>query len=144
MSKQEKKTEANTREAIYVGRRLLQNGATAHCFLLLPEKREMLFRGIKGIFIGYTYKCGSSTMPVRPDRTEAERIDNPEWEAADALVDARNARKRAEAKIRKSTRPALRNAIAALRPLLRGMSYFDRKELITYLAEQTKRKGDEV
>lgn len=132
----------NDRKAVYIGRRLWgeRGDKVAHCFQLLPERRQMAFKGIKKVYIGYTYECAESTMPTRPTRTEDARIDNPEWEAADALVDARNARKRADAKIKANSRPAMKKAIEALKPVLIGLDYFQRRSLIEYLANISLRK----
>jgi hypothetical protein len=133
----DKKPIYNTK-AVYTGRRFGRDGKVRHRF----EKangEELNFRGIKGVCLGYTYKCSASTIAERPERTDDDRIDNPEWEAADAMVGAYNAQKRAEAKMRKEAKPALRAAVLALKPLLKGKDYFGRRALIEYLVELTRK-----
>lgn len=133
-----KKTPTNyDRKAVYTGRRL-QGNKVYQRFELLPERTEMFFSGIKGAWIGYIYKCTDSKMSSKPERTDDDRMDNAEWDAADALVDAYNAKKRAEAAIRGKQSPALKAAIVALKPLMRGLSSFSRAALIAYLAEETR------
>ncbi len=128
-----------TRRAVYTGRRL--NGKNVfQCFELLPEKKEMFFKGIRGVHLGYTYECTDSQMPVRARCVDVERIDNPEWEAADAIVDARNAEKRAASKMAATSKPNLKRALEVLRPLMRGLSYYDTRNLIEYLVIEAKKK----
>jgi hypothetical protein len=107
-----------------------------------PDGEEMYFSGIRGVHIGMTYRCGKTNIASRPELVmEVERIDNPEWDAADALIDAKRAEKRAEKKLAASTKPALKTAVSALQPLVRGMSYFDRKSLVEYLVEEAVKVG---
>jgi len=127
------------RKAVYTGRRLSSNGKVYHRFELLPERESMYFTGVVGVWLGHTYECTDDRIAKRPKMTDDPREDNAEWEAADAEVDAKNAQKRAEAKIRASTKPALKKAVEALRPLVRGKDYFARKALIEYLAELSKK-----
>jgi hypothetical protein len=141
-----KKPEYN-RRAIYVGRRkMMLQDKVAHEFLLLPELTPMQFSGrIKGVWLGYTYKCTDSSIALKPERDdEFERQDNPEWEGADAAAEAYLAERRAEAKLRRDTRPSMRAAIQALRPLVRNLAGWERSRLIDYLskaaADQNKRK----
>lgn len=129
------------REAVFVGRRVCSDGSTAWKFELLPDRKPMLFGRIKGVWIGYTYKCTDKSISGSPERTEREREKNPKWEAADALVDAKNARERAEREISKLSKKNLTAAIEAIRPLCRGLDYGELTKLITYLVtEGSKRK----
>lgn len=123
------------RKAVYTGRRL-HGEKVVQRFELLPGKREMFYRNVRGVHIGHTYACSATQMSRRPEWLNEERRDNPEWEAQDALVDEFNARKRAEAKIRALTKPALRAALEALKPLVKGMDYFARVKLVTLLVEK--------
>lgn len=127
------------RKAVYTGRRLASNGKVYHRFELLPERSDMHFTGLTGVWLGHTYECTDSKIAKRPKMTDDDREDNAEWEAADAEVDAKNAVKRAEAKVRSQTKPALKKAVEALRPLFRGKGYFERRALIEYLAELAKK-----
>lgn len=130
------------RKAVYTGRRISgPSSKIYHRFELLPERSEMFFQGVRRVYIGYTYECSADRIAQKPVKTDDERIDNPEWDAADALIDQRRAEKRAEAKIKASTRPALKAAIAALRPLMRNLGYFQRKALVEYLAEESRKKS---
>lgn len=128
------------RKAVYTGRRLFRSGSVVYRFELLPEKTEMFFSGIRGLIIGYTYACSASQMPTRPVRLEDEAIENPEWEVADALVDAEKRMKREEAKLRAKASPSVKKACEALRPLMIGKDYFSRKLLIEYLADKARAK----
>lgn len=122
-----------TRKAIYIGRRLGRGDKTLHAFLLLPDKKEIFFPRTRGVIIGHTYKCWATKMSRRPERTDDERIDNPVWDAADALVDAHNAKKRAETKARKNSSPALKAAVAALKPLVEKTNYIEQESLVRHL-----------
>lgn len=122
-------------KVVYTGRRLIEN-KIYHRFEK-PNGEAMHFRGVKRVWIGYTYKCGENNISSKPERTEDERIDNPEWDVADELVDAELKRKKAEKILEGKQSPALKNAIAALAPLCRNISYFQRRTLIEYLCEQS-------
>jgi hypothetical protein len=129
-------------KAVYTGRRVASDGKVYQRFEKIPGGNEMYFKGIKGVWLGHIYACGDGTISMRPERIRDEDpIDDPEWEAADTLVDAHNAKKRAEATVRKASKPALKAAIAALKPLCEKLDYFQRKTLITHLAMQLAPKG---
>jgi hypothetical protein len=132
------------RKAIYTGRRVLPNGQVGQRFELLPEGREMYFKSIKGVWLGHVYACGDGEIATRPERLSDGAIIKAEWEAADTLVDAHNARKRAERAVSEASKPALKAAIEALKPLCEKLDYFQRKALITHLAMQLKQKGKEI
>jgi len=71
-------------------------------------------------------------------------VDNPKWEAEDALVDIKRAKDRADAKFKKNESPTLKLAIQALNRVCDGMSFFDRRALIEYLVMEKvgwKKKG---
>ena len=125
-------------KCIYTGRRLTKDGKVYHRFESLPEREDIYYRNIRGVHIGYTYECGKNQMSTRPKRCDDERIDNPEWESNDALVDTRNMMRRADAKIKRASRPALKKAIEALQPLLKGLNIFDQANLIKYLCNEAR------
>lgn len=128
-------------KAVYTGRRLQSNGEVWHRFEK-PNGEEMYFGKTQRVYIGHTYACGKSNIARRPERDYGiERVDNPEWDAADALVDAHRARRRAEAKAKATSSPALKNASAALAPLFKGLDYFQRRYLIEYLANSLDDRG---
>ena len=127
-------------KAVYTGRRRFQNGKVVHRFQK-SNGEEMFFGGIKGVWIGFTYKCGGDSISRKPERTDDERIDNPEWDAADALIDAQNRVKRMEKRLAANTKPALKEAIDALIPLVRGLRNFDRDVLVKYLVDQAMKKA---
>ncbi len=135
MKKAIPKTEYKER-AVYTGRRLGQDGKVRQRFELLPSKQEMFFTGIKRVYIGYTYKCHSDSISVKPEMTTDPLVNNPEWDAKDALVDKYNEEKRAEAKIRNASKPALKAVIEALYPLTKNLSFSDRRKLIELLIEK--------
>ena len=141
MKKEKPETDKYKHTCVYAGRRLSQDGKRVYQRFIDSKGNEMLFKGVSGVWIGYTYKCSETQIARKPERVrDVERIDNPEWDAADALVDSHNARKRADAKIAKSTRPAMKAAIEAIRPLVRGLHHFERKALIEYLAVKSQEK----
>ncbi len=126
-------------KAVYTGRRL-SNGKVWQRFELLPEKTEMFFKGVKQVYLGYTYKCNKNSISGKPERTDDSPVHDAKWDAEDALVDAYNASRRAESKIRASTSPALKGAIQALKPLVRNISFFESRNLIDFLVQEAKRK----
>lgn len=146
MSKAEPKKEAPKEDlssltAVYTGRKLGNDGKTIFQRFIVTDGKERLFRGVKNVIPGYTYRIGKDYIATSPERVpDAAFVDNPEWEAADALVDAANAKRRAEAKIRAKAKPGVKKAIEALRPLLRGISYYDRLALVEYLATEAAKK----
>lgn len=126
------------RQAVYTGRRLLIGGGIAHSFLLLPDRTKLLFKSTRGVRIGWTYECGEAEIARRPKQVEREHEENLEWITADALVDAHNAEKRAQAKYAAKSGERIKAAVEALRPLLRATSYYDRKALVEYLLEKAR------
>lgn len=126
------------RKAVYTGRRLENDGKVYQRFELLPDHSEIFFRRVRSVWIGHTYKCADSKISLRPERTDDDRIDNPEWEGFDAIVDAHNAKRRAEAKLRAKLTPSLKAAIVALKPLMRGKAHFERRAIIEYLADKSR------
>jgi hypothetical protein len=110
-----------------------------------PDGEERFFTGIRRVWIGYTYRCAKDGISRRPERVDdIDRIDNPTWEAADTLVDQRNAKNRADEKYQRSSSPTIRSAVKALEPLCKGLHYFEIRALIEILTEkafkQTRRK----
>lgn len=125
---------------VYTGRRLFNDGSVVQRFEM-PDGTERFFSGIKNVWIGYSYKIGEKTISTRPERiSEIEIKNNPEWDAADALVDAKNAKKRAEAKMKAQTKPAMKAAVLALTPLCKNLDLFQREALIKFLVDQTRYK----
>lgn len=128
------------RKAVYTGRRIGRDGKIYHRFELLPKRDEMHFAGIKQVWIGYTYKCTENSISAKPERTEDTKENNPAWEGADEAVDAHNAKKRAEANMRKEAKKNVQKAVEALRPIMRGLSIFEREELVKYLVDKARSK----
>lgn len=135
-----KKSEYNHQhQCVYVGRRLNAKGKTLQMFQLLPSRKEMCFRGVKGVWIGYTYKCSDSAISAKPERVDREREDNPEWDAEDALVDATRAQKRADDVLKKKASPALKAAVQALTPLVKRIDWFQQETLVKYLIGEARK-----
>lgn len=138
MSNPKPKKIDDSHRALYMGRRF--NGKTPmHCFRLNGE--DVFFAKTRGVIIGYTYKCGKDTMLKKPERDwDIERVDNPEWEAADAIVTAmvkeKREQKKAEAKMKAVSKPALKAAALALLPLCKKLNYSERQKLVRYLVEE--------
>jgi hypothetical protein len=126
------------RQCVFVGRRVASGGKTSYKFELLPKREPMYFGKIKGVYIGHTYECTENSISGKPNRVERERESNPEWEAQDALVDAANEEKRAQRKWAESSKPTVKKAIEALKPLMRGLTIFERELLIKHLCEKTR------
>lgn len=135
----------HTGRAVYTGRRLMIGGKVYQRFEILPDRTEAYYSRIKGVCIGRTYACSKDSMARRPEWLDDPCERNPEWDAADALVEAHKAKKRADAKIRaESKSPAIKAAILALKPLVGRLGHFERKALIEFLAHETSkldRKG---
>ncbi len=123
--------------AVYVGRRLYPNRTTRQVFL--RGGKEMHFNGVVGVRIGYTYRCSAKGIAKRPERVDVERVDNAEWDAADAIVSAFRAEQSAEKKLARSTSPALKHAVDALRPLVRSINIWQQKQLVEYLVFEAGR-----
>lgn len=135
-----KKETKYARHLVYTGRRKYENGKTLQRFEILPKREEVFFSGVKGVYLGYTYGASIKQLARRPERLdEYEREDNPAWDAADALVDVANAKKRADSVLSRLEKPALKAAIDALTPLVASLDYYDTKELVTYIASKIKR-----
>ncbi len=144
-----KEPDKYTRRAVYIGRRFWYTkggkGRVVYVFQFLPSRKELGFGRIRRVHIGNTYKCGTDTMPRHPERDfERPREDNPEWDARDALVEAENVKRlaqaKAEAKVAALSKPALKIAIEALRPLVRGLDYLQCKNLVVYMIEKARNK----
>ncbi len=140
MTKAKEEKPKYDRVAVYTGRRLMKSGEVYQRFELLPNRDELFFAGVKRVFIGEAYECNADRMPVRPVQAKHPNEDKPEWEAADALVDAHRAVKRAEAKAAVMSNPNLKRATEALSPLFKGLDYFNRKALVEFLATKVKGK----
>jgi hypothetical protein len=141
MKNEKPKEKKYDRTCIFVGRRLGKGNKTYQVFLLLPEKTEMYFRGIKRVYLGFTYRCTKNAIPIKPEMVHgAERVDNPEWEARDALVDEHNALRRSEAKYRKQSNPRVQALIASLKPLVKDLAFYETRNLIEYLVTKSKGK----
>lgn len=125
-------------KAVYTGRRL-DGSKVLQRFEERPSGKERWFQGIKGVWIGYTYECGAKQMSRRPARKDDPAINNPAWDAADALVTAHRAEQKAEAKYRGTVSPALKTAVAALKPICKGLDIFEATKLIKYLVDQAWR-----
>lgn len=125
-------------KAVYAGRRMTWDGKkTYQLFYRTDNQKEMNFKKIRGVWLGYTYECAADKISTTPKRCDDERVDNPEWEAKDALVDSHNAKIRAERVLNKSKAPQLKNAIEAIKPLItKNLGYFETRALIEYLTDR--------
>lgn len=119
---------------VYAGKRRDAKGRVYGLFIRQNKKREEAwYRGIKGVSIGYTYLGYASKMPVRPERTDDERQDNPSWEALDTIVDSERRKARLGAQVQRLSKPALAAAVAAIKPLLKGLSPWHLEALVRHL-----------
>jgi len=135
-----KKKDDQTQRVIYTGRRLMNSGKVWHRFEGAGGV-ERFFSGVCGVYIGHTYKCTPNSIQRRPERDQdVESVDNPAWEAADELVDAELAKRRAEKKVASRSKPAIKAALAALEPLCRNLDFFEMEKLIKYLAVEARNK----
>lgn len=112
--------------AIYIGKRILGNDV-AQCFERTDTKEILKFKRIKSVYIGSTYKCGENGILVSPERVDVETIENPKWEAENAIAEEYLWRKRAQTKVestlKKEEKRHLKTAIEALRPLVKSVDY---------------------
>lgn len=132
------KTKPQNKVVVYTGRRLVGNKVQQR--FEHANGSEMFFTGVHRVWLGYFYKAGTNSILSKPDRVEKPPVSNAEWEAQEAIVAEHNAKCLAEAKMSKFQHPHLDAAILALKPLCRGLDYFDRHALITFLTAQTGKK----
>jgi len=128
-----KKIPIYDQKAVYIGRRF-SGSKVLQAFLRNNE--VVYFSGIKRVWIGHTYACGKDSISTKPERLNIERIDNPEWEALDTLVDSKNAEKRAEKKISAMSKPHLKAAKDALYPLFKDLGFIEMRTLANYLVDE--------
>lgn len=122
---------------IYIGRRF--NGPDIVQAFQEEGGKEIIFKGIIGVILGCSYEyTEAGKMSKHPKRLEKDLADNPAWEAQDALVEDHLRERRAEAKVKGLSRPAYRNAVEAVRPLLHGLNGRERSALIRRLMEGVK------
>lgn len=138
----DKKKSKPSRKAVYAGRRMAGDGKVYHRFYLLPEMKEMNFASTKSCWIGYTYTCWATQMLVRPERTDADHIQNAIWEAADAVVEASLQERKREKRMEKKSQYQIQRCVEELRPLVKSLNYFDTRSLMRVLimkAQQANR-----
>lgn len=106
--------------------------------VFLHGKKERGWSGIYGATIGYVYPAEKSgdrlTLSKRPKRlsfSERPQTEIEEWEAQDMATQAVMAERRAETAIRKNL--PLTQKIEQLKPLLKKLSWSQRKALYNYL-----------
>lgn len=126
-------------KAIYTGRRMnFLTNKVSQRFELLPDHTEMYFSGVKGVYVGYTYKCSKGSISAKPELTDDPRISNPTWQAEEAVVvqklsEARE-RAKAENKIKNISKSEINSAVEAIVPLIKDLELpSDRSALIRHL-----------
>lgn len=121
---------------VYIGRRTATSGRVVQAFQQKNGK-EICFKGLRHLYIGHSYEMINGTIAVQAEwLRDIPRINNAKWEAADALIDAENAKKRAQAKVAALSKPKLKEAKSILSELTQGMGFFDRLKLIDYLVKE--------
>lgn len=131
----------------YVGRRLLNNEKIAHAYSK-PDGETVFFTKVKWSIIGRSYFATTDgdglTMHVRPEEDEAAVQPSDEdletWQVADALAYDMQRRKQLSAKLNKKP-PALERAVNAIRPLVKGLNFSQRRQLIEILVTQCDRNN---
>jgi hypothetical protein len=120
-----------------------ERGRVFYAFELLPNRKLMFFGRISGVSIGGTYACTKDSISKKPERIAREIESNPEWEANDALVDERNMELRNQVRIASLSRPHIKAAIQALKPLVEPFPEFDwgnsRKKIISLLVDEARK-----
>lgn len=129
---------------IYVGRRL-SGREVHHCFLDARGKQKF-FKGVSSLLIGGTYEAeffkGVLEIKKRPNLIITEDIkSNPEWDAQDTIAAAFLSRKNAEKKIKKISKPTLKNALEALEPLFKNLDYFSTLAMLDFLYNEISKKN---
>jgi hypothetical protein len=129
--------------AVYSGRRLAASGGEVFQTFTLPDGTELLYKGIRGVYIGHTYRCSAESIATWPERVPgAEVVVNGEWEARDSLAEAWLAKGRAKKKMAASHKPMVKKAMDALRPLVKGLPLYEHNALITHLAALLRDEKD--
>lgn len=122
-------------KCVYAGRRL--NHVTHskveifHCFI--QNGKEMFFKNVLGVFMGCSYECSQDTISRRPKLLADDRVDNPDWEAKDALAAAWLKSRRAKNKIKNLQKPYIKAAMQALIPLLKNLDSQEVSSLVSHL-----------
>lgn len=125
-------------KVVYTGRRLVDGKKVWQRFE--DEKgHERFFAGIRRVYIGHAYEAAAKSMSARPKQLDDPRVDNPTWEALDALVDDHREKQRAAKRWDKASRPIVKAAVKALVPLVRGISFFEVESLVRHLALKARR-----
>lgn len=124
---------ASAKTVVYIGRRF--NGPDV-VQAFQEGGNTILFKGLTGLILGCEYEQSESgKMPKSPKQTEKAIAHNPEWDAQDALVEDYLRNRRAETKVKGLSRPAYRNAVDAMRPLLRGLNGREKNALLRLIME---------
>lgn len=131
----------------YIGRRM--NGDVA-VYTFLNGDKEVIFGGkMKWMQIGECYFAtmksgGGWSIMLRPEHDEsavsASEDELEKWQVADALTSNMLRRKRLAAKMDKH--PALDRAVNAIRPLIKGLDFSQRRQLIEILFSKASKGKD--
>lgn len=130
----------------YVGQRML--GDDKLHFAFQKSNGELVFfSGMKWLIIGRAYfgTKGGDQISRRPDEDESavqpSEDDMRTWEVADTLARDLQRRKRLSAKMNKSP-PELERAVNAIRPLIKGLDFGQRRQLIEILFSKASKGKD--
>jgi len=132
---------AKVYKAVYTGRRITTAGKVVHRFVRLDSGKELNFRGVKRVAIGFTYECLASSIKVKPKMAQdfPQEI-NPEWEAEDLIVAAELAANRAAFQASRLSKPHVNAALKALRPLVQGRNLFAREKIVKFLISKLEER----
>lgn len=131
-----------------IGRRMMSTEKLSFAFQ--DSKGEVLFfTKIKWAIIGRSYfatkKGDTIEMLIRPDEDEqavqASEDQMTEWQVADSLARDMQKRKSLSAKMDKMP-PALERAVNAIRPLIKGLDFGRRRQLVEILMTKASKGKD--
>lgn len=118
--------------AVYTGRRV--NGKELVQSFLRKDGTPIYFKAIVGVSIGSTYEMTDEThINRRPKLLDVPVQRDAEWERKDLEAEMAQKRWRLEAKLKGDSRPAVDRAAAALRPLIQGKGFWEKKAIVEYL-----------
>lgn len=118
--------------AVYIGRRATVEGKIVQAFLL-PTGKTVLFKGVSGVFIGGTYECNGKQISKRPKRIDVDVKNDPDWEREDLQAEAVQKKRSLDDRLKKESRPQVNRVIEQLKPLLKGLSFYQKRILIEQL-----------
>jgi hypothetical protein len=130
---------SENKTAVYIGRRMGNDKKPLQVFLL-PDGKEVCFRGIRGVSIGSTYECSGETMKVHPKLVaDVQPVRNSVWEQKDLDVEMTVKAERVKAQLQRNARPNLDRLVSQMRPFIEGMNFWQKKafvEQVLSLAEK--------